>query len=233
MRYFIWLGTLVISNFAIASGNSIAEADKFRSLILSHRFKVVVEEKKSGDSSEFEVSMSGKNSLLIQTKPANSINRKLLMKNDDLWLFTPGSKRPIRVTLDQRLAGDVSNGDILRTDFKDDYSATRLLVNRKDAPDNIEIFELIKKSDGAAYQKIHYFLDKKNHKPLKAVFYAASGKELKTAEYLKFKKILGQEICIMTVITDRNTHEQTTMKNFGYALVKFDSSYFNKDALAN
>ncbi len=222
----------IISLCSLAQAKDpIAEADKFRSISSPHRFKVMVEDKKSGEVSEFEVAISGKNSVAVQTKPANSHSRKLLMRDEDLWLFSPGSKRPIRVTMDQRLAGDVSNGDILKTDFKDSYTAMSLPESKLES--NIEVFDLVKKSEGAAYQKIRYFLDKKSHRPRRAVFYAASGKELKTAEYLKYKRILGQEICVEVEITDKRTHQRTLMKNFDFSLSKFETSYFNKDALTN
>ncbi len=232
MKYMLFFLCLFSAHFS-QGNNSISEADKFRSLGRSHKFKIYVEEEKSGEKSEFEVSISGKNSLAVQIKPANSFHRKLLMKADDLWLFVPGSKRPVRVTMEQRLVGDVSNGDILKTDFAEDYSAIRIVDRDANQSGSVEVFELKKKSEGAAYQKIKYFVDRKNHHPLKAIFYAASGKELKSAQYLKFKKVLGREICIETLITDLNTHQKTKIKSFNYDLIKFDESAFNKDALTN
>src|SRR5262249_23659924 len=59
----------------------------------------------------YRVSSQGESASLIETiAPERQKGRKLLMEGDSLWLYTPDIKRPARVSLQQRLTGEVSNG---------------------------------------------------------------------------------------------------------------------------
>ena len=44
------------------------------------------------------------------------------MTGYDMWIFTPNIKRPVRISLEQKLTGEVANGDIARTNFSEDYT---------------------------------------------------------------------------------------------------------------
>ena len=47
----------------------------------------------------------------------------MLMKDYDMWLFTPNIKKPLRISLEQKLTGEVSYGDIAKTNYAEDYNA--------------------------------------------------------------------------------------------------------------
>ena len=70
----------------------------------------------------YQVFSRGADESLVQTiSPERLKGHKLLMKEDDLWLYTPDTKRPTRVSLQQKLTGEVANGDLSRTRFAKDY----------------------------------------------------------------------------------------------------------------
>lgn len=217
--------TLLLSSLAFAL-TAIEASDKYRAHSQTNKMLAEIEVVNKDDKSVYEVFNKETNVLAVQIKPERSAKRKLLMKDDDLWLYTPGIKKPVRIGIEQRLVGDVSNGDILRTRFKDDYTFTFL---KKEA--NTDVYELVRSSKAAAYAKIHYYLENKTNKPVKAVFFAASGKILKTAEYQKFEKIFNEELCVLTKITDATTGRVSLIKNSRHKLIKLEDNFFNKDSI--
>ncbi|MFM8312725.1 MAG: outer membrane lipoprotein-sorting protein, partial [Deltaproteobacteria bacterium] len=84
-------------------------------------FFVKVTDKEEGSTSNetvYLVHTKDNDNSLVETKvPERMRGRKLLMKKQDLWLFLPTLKKPTRVGFEQRLTGEVSNGDLARTNF--------------------------------------------------------------------------------------------------------------------
>lgn len=136
-----------------------------------------------------------RNSGLIKTSfPERQRGRKLLMEGDNLWLYTPDTKRPARVSMQQRLTGELSNGDLARTYFNTDYKS-EVVGTESVKGDDAYLLKLTAKRSGVTYSKIDYWVRKKDFLPLKAVYYAVSGKKLKTAIYSDPKTVLGRK-CI-------------------------------------
>ncbi len=221
------LGLILISSLSLkASTNPLEKSDLFRRLSIDHQVTIKIVQNDSSDESEFTVYNQDTNSLAIQTKPEKSARRKILMKEADLWLFSPGIKKPIRIGLDQRLIGEVSNGDILRTRFAQDYSFKEI------GKDSQEIkFELLKKADTATYAKIIYFLKPTDLRPIKAEFYTQSGKLLKIAEYSDYKKVGSQTLMTAVNIVDSITKKKSTIQFLNHKKAKFTDIFFNKESI--
>ena len=58
------------------------------------------------------LSKGNTNSVVMVIEPASERGQILLMKNRDLWIFMPDVSQPIRLSLSQRLTGQVANGDL-------------------------------------------------------------------------------------------------------------------------
>src|SRR5687768_13253051 len=56
-------------------------------------------------------------SVVMTTAPAPERGQILLMKGRDLWVFMPDLSQPIRLSMSQRLTGQVANGDLARANF--------------------------------------------------------------------------------------------------------------------
>lgn len=224
------VGILLLS-FQCWGHPSVKKADLFRTLSFPHSCQISIFDQKANVTSDFILYFQKQDALASQTAPAKAKDRKMLMKGSDIWMFTPNIKRPIRISLDQRLAGDISNGDILSTNFAEDYNAEE--IKEPNAPADVLVFMLTKKSDTATYAKIKYFLQRSTLKPIKSIFYAVSGKELKTAQYLDYKKILGQEIFTKVKIQDLAQGQASTITYSNHKKQKFPESFFNKDAVVN
>lgn len=233
--------SLVLSTFLIGANVFAAEmdaneivkkADLKRGLgNVSHSFNVTIsnqDEKKE----VYSVSFRDVNaSLTEQTSPERARGRKLLMKEYDIWLFTPDIKKPLRISLEQKLTGEVSNGDIAKTNYAEDYDATLLGVEKKD---NNEVYklELKAKNKKVTYGRIEYTVSKKDFMPIDATFFALSGKPLKSAQFSDFKQIQGTSRATKMVIRDYlQKNKFSTMVFSDHKITKFDDSIFNKDSL--
>jgi outer membrane lipoprotein-sorting protein len=153
------------------------------------------------------------------------------MREDDMWIYMPNTRKPIRITPLQRLMGNASNGDVARTRYAQDYTAT---FKQNDMLNGIPcyVLELNAKRDGATYKKIDYWITKDSYRPQQAEMYLVSGKHYKTIHFDTYKEIEGRILVTQETIIDRLREGRTTiMKYAGYAPKELPEKYFNKDYL--
>ena len=136
-----------------------------------------------------------------------------------------------RISFEQRLSGEVANGDLARTRFSHDYSA---ILDGEEKIDGQVCYriKLTSRRKGTTYAKIDYWVEKKTYLPRKSVFYALSGKPLKTAVYSDFKTIQGKKRLTKMVVQDiLDPKRKSTLLYTGYRKEKFDDSHFSKESL--
>lgn len=210
----------------------VKKADLKRGLgNISHSFKVTITNQDE-KVEVYEVSFKDVNaSLTNQTEPERSRGRKLLMKDYDIWLYTPNIKKPVRISLEQKLTGEVSNGDIARTNYAEDYDA-KLVSVEKVGKNEFYKLELTAKNKKVTYGRIEYLVSKKDYAPTEATFFALSGKPLKKAEFSDFKNVQGVSRSTKMVISDYlQSSKKSTLVFSDHKEEKFSDSLFNKDRL--
>ncbi len=143
----------------------------------AHRYKVL--------------SKGNENTLVMTVEPATERGQILLMKGRDLWVFLPNVTQPVRISLAQRLTGQVANGDLARANFTGDYSA-KLVGMDKAGDDSAYVLELTAIDRSVTYQRVRYWVRQANFWPYKAEFYSLSGRLLKTCVYQKFEELSGR-----------------------------------------
>lgn len=197
----------------------------------SHSFNVTITNQ-DNKKEVYKVAFKDVNSSLTeQTEPERARGRKLLMKDYDIWLYTQNIKKPLRISLEQKLTGEVSNGDIARTNYAEDYDATLISVEKRGANEFYKL-DLKAKNKKVTYGRIEYFVSKKDYIPMEATFFALSGKPLKRATFSEFKPIQGMSRSTKMVITDYLQKEKVNTLIFSdHKSEKFDDSLFNKDRL--
>ena len=189
------------------------------------------EENNLKEEGVFDVQMKGTNKTLVKFLNADVKGQYLLMIDDDMWIYIPNTRKPIRITPLQRLMGNASNGDVARTRYAQDYTA---VMKREESLGGIPcyVLELNAKRDGATYRKIDYWISKDSFRPQKAEMYLISGKHYKTIRFDAYKEIQNRMLVTQVTITDRLRDERTTiMKYDGYAPREMPEKYFNKDYL--
>lgn len=237
MKYLSTSLLVLVTTFSVLAADMdaneiVKKADLKRGLgNISHSFVVTItnqDEKKE----VYNVAFKDVNSTLTnQTEPERARGRKILMKDYDIWLYTPNIKKPLRISLEQKLTGEVANGDIARTNYAEDYESTILATEKKD---NIEVYrlELKAKNKKVTYGKIEYIVSKKDFSPISATFFAVSGKALKSAEFSDFKNIEGVSRTTKMTIRDYLQKDKfSTLVFSNHKPEKFPESLFNKDRL--
>ena len=178
----------------------------------------------------YEVLVKGKEKTIIKTlSPAADRGRTLLMLGKDLWAFLPDVSKPIRISLQQRLIGEVANGDIARANFAGDYKATLLRVDKAGGRDYY-VLELNALSEEVTYNKVVYWVDKANYYPLKAEFYTISGRLLKTCSYEDYRLLAGVKRPSRLVLKDPlAAGRKSVIEYVGMKAADLPAKYFTKD----
>ncbi|HRP22888.1 MAG TPA: outer membrane lipoprotein-sorting protein [Thauera sp.] len=145
-----------------------------------------------GEARKFRVlSRGNENTIVLTLEPATERGQALLMRGRDLWVFMPSVSQPVRLSLAQRLTGQVANGDLARANFAGDYTPT--VAGRDTVGDaSAVVLELAAVDRGVTYARVKYWVGESDIRPLKAEFYALSGRLLKTALYEDFRQMAGQ-----------------------------------------
>lgn len=147
------------------------------------------------------LSKGNENSLVMITEPASERGQILLMKGRDLWIFMPEISQPVRLSLSQRLTGQVANGDLARANFASDYNAKILRVDTIEG-EKYYVLELIGIDRSVTYHKVLYWVQQSNFRPYRAEFYSLSDRLLKTSRYENFKLLLGKQRPTRLVMED-------------------------------
>ena len=145
-------------------------------------------------------------SLLRFVAPPRDTGKLMLKSGNDLWYFDPSSQASIRLSPQQRLLGQAANGDVVTVNLARDYRAElggeeQLVDGEKVQRDTLKL-DLRALRPEVTYDRIEIWIEKESAKPLRARFYAESGRLLKTAYYRKFARQLGRERPTEVVIID-------------------------------
>lgn len=144
--------------------------------------------------------------LIRMVAPERDANKLMLKSGNDLWFFDPASQASIRLSPQQRLLGQVSNGDVVTINLARDYRAE--LLGDEDTADGEKVtrhaykLQLSAAAPDAPYHRVEMWVEAGTARPIKARFFAESGHLLKTAYYRKFQPQLGRERPTEVVIID-------------------------------
>lgn len=190
------LGATPPSTDADAVARSIVEkADAIRFPQEGFEVDVAITTTSDGAATErrkYRVLSKGNDKTIVMvTEPASERGQILLMRDRDLWVFLPNVSQPVRLSLSQRLTGQVANGDLARANFTGDY-APRLLREETIEGKDYYVLELNAVDRGVTYRRVIYWVQKANFFPYKAEFYSVSGRLLKTCQYEEFQTMAGR-----------------------------------------
>lgn len=183
----------------------VERADAIRFPRSDFQVDVLVRSTQGGEPQEprqYRILSRGNANTIIQTlAPSVERGQNLLMRGRELWVYMPSVSQPVRLSLSQRLTGQVANGDLARANFAGDYTPRLLRTERIDGHDH-HVLELVAAERGITYPKVLYWVRADNGRPHKAEFYAVSGRLLKTCRYEDFRPLGGQVRPTRLVMTD-------------------------------
>jgi len=175
-------------------------------------------------------------SLVRFVQPARDTGKLLLKNGSDLWFYDPGTKASVRISPQQRLMGEASNGDVVTVNFARDYravvSAEETITDGEKKTRRALKLALTAANEDATYASIELWVDAESRWPLKARFMADSGRLLKTAYYRRFQSQLGTERPTETVIIDGLNPQAVTIMRFSdYSARNIPVAWFQRDFL--
>lgn len=177
------------------------------------------------------LSKGNENTIVITTEPASDKGQILLMKDRDLWIFLPDISQPVRLSLSQRLTGEVANGDLARANFSGDYTPKFHHSETIDG-DNYDVLELAAVDRGVTYHRVMYWVRKSDARPLKAEFYSLSDRLLKTCYYQNYQKMAGQMRPTRLMMKDALRQDEQSILDYSNMRVReLPDKMFTKDYL--
>lgn len=187
---------------------------------------------KQADARKYRVLSKGnENTVVMVTEPASERGQIILMKGRDLWVFMPEVSQPVRISLAQRLTGQVANGDLARANFAGDYNP-KVLRNETINGENYVVMELTAVDRTVTYQKVIYWVNQKNAWPLKAEFYSLSNRLLKKCSYEGFRTLAGKSRPTRLVMEDAlRSGERSVLEYSEMKLRDLPDKIFTKEYL--
>ena len=118
--------------------------------------------------------------------PKTEVGRATLRIGDNMWLYIPNVKKPVRITSLQSVTGGLfNNADIMGLDYSDEYDCIDIKLI-----DGRYQLELKAKTGAVAYEKLIVVADTETYTPERIDCYTSSGMLVKS---LHFKNIIEFE----------------------------------------
>ena len=213
----------------------VEEADRIRLPAEGFQVEVAIVttgKDKAPDERKYRVLSKGpENTVVMVTEPATERGQILLMKGRELWVFLPNVSQPVRLSLSQRLTGQVANGDLARANFTGDYNP-RLLRTETSDGDKYNVLELVAIDRSVTYQRVVYWVRESNSAPYKAEFYSLSNRLLKTCTYESYEKMAGKLRPTRLVMEDPlHAGDRSVLEYSAMKLRDIPDKVFTKDYL--
>jgi outer membrane lipoprotein-sorting protein len=184
------------------------------------------------DARRYRILAKGhENTIVMVTEPASERGQILLMKGHDLWIFLPTVSQPVRLSLAQRLTGQVVNGDLARANLAGDYTA-KLLRTEKIDNESLYVLELTAVDRSVAYHRVMYWVRQSNYWPFKAEFYSLSDQLVKTCLYQNYKPMAGRDRPTRLIMQNALAKDEESVLEYTYMrLRELPDRMFTKDFL--
>jgi hypothetical protein len=202
---------------------------EFREGVVRDEMTLIVFSKEDSASRQFR-------SLVRYMDPPRDNGKMVLLNGTKMWFFDPASKASVRISPQQRLIGQASEGDVVTVNLAEDYKAKLLGTETIQDADRKQRttwhLELTPSREDAIYARIEYWVEQSNFWPVKGKFFADSGRPLKIAYYHRFEKQLGADRPGEVIIIDAvNSKLVTTMRYSDLRSVEIPESWFQRDYL--
>ena len=166
--------------------------------------------------------------LLRVLSPEIEHGNLILSRGDEMWILTRKSSRPVPVSVQQRLLGEASIGDVLNVEMR---GRSRGTVEAMGSRWKLELEAAV---PDALYERIELVVDAATARPLEERFSSRSGRLLKIMRFKKFLRVGGQELASHLEITDGVNPGRVTQIHFSrYEPGRFPMGTFDKDNLRN
>jgi hypothetical protein len=223
----------------------VAAADRVRNPQNPFRLSLVLVEYQSGQAhdsvslavhAKMDPATHQYRNLVRYAAPARDVGKLVLLSGGSMWFYDPASKASIRISAQQRLIGQASNGDVLTVNLAHDY--TPRLLGAESIPDadhqprDTWHLDLTAATTEAAYSRLETWIEKQTMRPVKSKFYSDSGRVLKIAYYRRYEPALGVARPLETIIIDAvDPHLLTKVTASDYRAEDVQDAWFQREFL--
>ncbi|WP_084545234.1 outer membrane lipoprotein-sorting protein [Derxia gummosa] len=138
--------------------------------------------------------------------PARDTGKLMLRNGLDLWFYDPAARTSVRISPQQRLLGQASNGDVMTTrlalDYRIESDAAETVKDAEGAERPTRRLHLVARRDDVPYPVVDYWIDERDARPVMARYFTAENRLLKTAWFRRFQQEAGALRPTETVIID-------------------------------
>lgn len=171
----------VLAQSPVRQGEAIlARVDRLRHPWPSFTVDLTVQDAKAAQ--QWRVSVRENGDARLDGLSERERGRSVLMLGDEMWLLLPGSRRPLKVTPQQRLMGSAAGGDVARTRFRGDYTVAGLAEEVVEGRACWRL-DLEAARPAISARRVVLWVVREGTLPLKAEFRLASGRLARTVRF--------------------------------------------------
>ena len=225
---------LALSSHAkITADTVLRKSDAIRNPQVDYTVHVKVtsfKPKKDPKMATYRCWIKGREEAVVQTlTPPIDKGQVLLMSGNNFWGLLPKVSKPLRISLQERLIGEVANGDLARVNYYGDYKP-KISSVKKIRGKKYYVLNLKAKTDDVTYGRVVLWVKGWNFYPHYAEFYAFSGRKLKTCKYAGFKEFGGAVRPTRLIMKDAvNTKRYSVLDYSDIKIAPLPSKYFKKE----
>lgn len=223
----------------------VAEADRVRNPQQPFRLTDTLVEYRSGTARDRVVLVvyaredketQQYNNLVRYAEPPRDAGKLVLLHGTNMWFYDPASKASVRISPQQRLLGQASDGDVVTANLARDYSARLAGAETLQDADRKQRscwhLDMAAATPEAVYSRVEYWLEQGSFRPVKGKFYSDSGRLLKIAYFHNYQQQLGGVRPTETIIIDAvDSNLVTTMTTSDYRVEEIPDAWFQRDFL--
>lgn len=178
-----------------------------------------------GRETRWRLSVASDGDTRLDGLTAKEKGRAVLMKGERMWLLTPGSKRAIPVTPQQRLVGSAAGGDLARLKLAGDFEPAGIQEATLDGEPCWRI-ELAARRPSVPYRRAVLWVRKEGELPRAVDFYFASGKLAQTVRFAPPVRMEGRPFIAGLTLGDPKHPARAAMRLSAVAVGEPDPARF-------
>ena len=209
-RFALFILPVLLTGQTPDAASLLAKVDRLRQPWPAFSADLALTDKGRDSLWRLSVAANG-DSRLDGISPKQVVGRAVLMKGEQMWLLTPGSKHAIPVTPQQRLIGSAAGGDLARLRLAEDFQATGVQEASLDGNACWRV-SLAAKRPSVTYPRAELWVLKRGETPTAVDFYFASGKLAHRLAFDAPTAAEGKAVIAGLKLGDGSHPDQSSMK---------------------
>ena len=176
------------------------------------------------------------NNLVRYADPPRDVGKSVLLNGSNMWFYDPASKASVRISPQQRLLGQASDGDVVTVNYARDYTpqllGEEMLQDADRTQRSVWHLDMKAATPEAIYSRVEFWIERDSYRPIKGKYYSDSGRLLKIAYFRKYQDQLGGICPTETIIIDAvDANLVTIMTATDYRFQEIPDAWFQRDYL--